>query len=190
MLREEQRGPEPSASCAQNVSTRRHRWWMAAMLSLSMLLGSAPARAAIEDADISRTPPRLSFMNGDVSFWRPGAEDWSPARLNTPLAPGDTLYAGPSANLELQIGASAFARAGSETQIGIENQETDFLQLRVASGHAALDARGLSSGHAIEIDTPTAAFSIDQPGYYRIDVGAETTTFIARHGGRARVTPS
>jgi hypothetical protein len=26
------------------------------------------------------TPPRLSFIDGSVSFWRPGAEDWAPAQ--------------------------------------------------------------------------------------------------------------
>ena len=35
------------------------------------------------------TPPRLSFIDGSVSFWRPGAEDWSEAQINTPLAAGD-----------------------------------------------------------------------------------------------------
>src|SRR5205809_3468305 len=37
------------------------------------------------------TPSRLSYLDGDVSFWRPGAQDWAPARLNTALAPGDAL---------------------------------------------------------------------------------------------------
>ena len=28
----------------------------------------------------------------DVSFWRPGGDDWAPAQVNTPLAPGDQLH--------------------------------------------------------------------------------------------------
>ena len=50
------------------------------------------------------TPSRLSYLDGDVSFWRPGAQDWTPARLNTALAPGDALYTGQRANVEIQIG--------------------------------------------------------------------------------------
>jgi len=49
-------------------------------------------------------PPRLGFVDGQVSFWRPGAEEWVAAQLNTTLAPGDDLYTGSPGNLELQIG--------------------------------------------------------------------------------------
>jgi uncharacterized protein DUF6600 len=168
----------------------RRCWRIAVLVTLLLQIGATAARAATEEPDAGRTPPRLSFMNGDVSFWRPGAEDWAPAHLNIPLAPGDTLYAGPSANLELQVGPAAFVRAGEETQVGVENQEPGFLQLKVTSGHAALDARELVPGQSIEIDTPTAAFTVDAPGYFRIDVGEDATTFIARRGGRARVMPT
>src|SRR5207302_10183980 len=83
-----------------------------------------------------------------------------------------------------------YARAHGETQNGIENQEPNFVQFKVTTGHAALDVRELAPGHSIEIDTPTAAVTVDRPGYYRIDVGSEATTFIARRDGRARVTPT
>ncbi len=49
--------------------------------------GSAPQEPQVADP----VPPRLGFIDGEVSFWRPGAEDWAPARVNTPLAPGDNL---------------------------------------------------------------------------------------------------
>ena len=30
------------------------------------------------------TPVRISYLHGELSFWRPGATEWAPARLNTP----------------------------------------------------------------------------------------------------------
>ena len=149
-----------------------------------------PAQAPLRQAAsaVERTPPRLSFVQGQVSFWRPGAQDWSPAQLNTPLAPGDAVYCGTAANLELQIGPRAFVRVGENTQLGFENQDPDFLQFKLTTGHAALDVRALPPGHAIELDTPTAAFTIETAGYYRIDVTADTTAFITRRGGRATIT--
>jgi hypothetical protein len=140
------------------------------------------------DSDV--TPARLSFIDGPVSFWRPGAEDWGPARLNTPLAPGDTLFAGQGGNLEVQVGARAFVRATDETHIGLDSQEPDYLQFRVTGGHASLDLRELPAGWTIEVDTPNAAITVERPGYYHVDVDQDTTALGVHRGGVATVTPA
>jgi len=170
-------------------------WFSVALVSWSLLAG-APARAedSSSSADESsalgfeRTPPRLSFTDGQVSYWRPGAEDWTEAQLNTPLAAGDELSTGKGANLELQIGARAFARAGEDTQLGLSTLEPDYLQLRLANGTAALDVRELPAGQTLEINTPNAAFTIERPGYFRIEVSDGSTKLTSRRGGRANVT--
>ncbi len=61
------------------------------MLMFGLVAGVALAADAPTPGatTIDRTPPRLSFVDGRVSFWRPGAQDWAPAQINTPLAPGD-----------------------------------------------------------------------------------------------------
>jgi len=150
----------------------------------------APGMPDQQQAAVGQAPPRLSFVDGQVSFWRPGAQEWTQAQLNTPLAPGDELYTGSPGNLELQIGARAFVRGWANTQIGLENQEPDFLQFRVTTGYASFDLRTLEPGRTVEVDTPNAAFTIDHAGYYRIDVDDQRTSFIARRGGQATVTPA
>src|SRR5215470_10383483 len=147
----------------------------------------APAEEAIVDG---RTPPRLSFVDGQASFWRPGAPDWVAAQVNTALAPGDEIYTGSPGNLELQVGARAFVRAWATTSLGLVNQDADFLQLKVTAGYVSLDLRTLEPGRALEVDTPNAAFTIENPGYYRLEVSGGRTSFIARRGGRATVTPA
>ena len=177
--------------------TTTARWFTASLLGPILFLGAssgawaapppAPAIPAA-DAPIGRTPPRLSYVDGEVSFWRPGASNWAPAQVNTPLAAGDETYTGNRGNLELQIGARAFVRAWGDTQLGFVNQEPDFLQFRVTAGHVSLDLRGVEPGRTVEIDTPTAAFTVDAPGYYRVDVSPERTAFITRRSGRATMT--
>ena len=165
--------------------------WLAGALVGALLAGAAPARAQGDEAlGFELTPPRLSFADGEVSFWRPGAEDWTPAVVNIALAAGDELYTGVAANLEIQVGTRAYVRAGEETQLGITNLEPDYLQLRVASGHVSLDLRSLDAGRTFEIDTPNAAFTVERTGYYRVVVDGETTTLISRRGGQATVTPA
>src|SRR5207302_7577866 len=106
-------------------------------LAAVAMFGAALYASADDPSDsIGQTPPRLSYAEGEVSFWRPGAEDWAPAQVNTPLAHGDELYTGHGGHLELQVGNRAFVRAWGDTQVGLANQEPDFLQIKVTAGHA------------------------------------------------------
>jgi hypothetical protein len=136
------------------------------------------------------TPARVSYINGEVSFWRPGAQEWAEAKVNTPLAPGDLLYTGQGGTVEIQFGPRAFVRAGNGTQIGLDNQEPDYLQFRVTAGHAGLDLRELPVGHTVEIDTPNAAFTVERPGYYHVDLSQDAATFRTHRGGTATMTPA
>ncbi len=167
------------------------RRYIAAGLALLAALWIGPAGAADSDtaARDGRTPPRLSLVDGDVSFWRQGDQDWSAAQVNIALAPGDYLHT-TDGKLELQIGAHAFVRADGDSEIQLANQEPDFIQLTIASGRVTADVRTLPRGHTIELDTPNSALRIEQPGYYRVDVGKETTTIVTRRGGRTAVTPT
>jgi hypothetical protein len=149
----------------------------------------APAESQTDEA-AEATPPRISYLHGEVSLWRPGAQDWTAAALNMPLAPGDVLYAGPAGNVEIQVGPRAFVRGAYGAQIGLDNQEPDFLQLRVTAGYAALDLRELQPGHTVELDTPGAAFTMERAGYYHAEVAADATTFRTHRGGAATMTPS
>ncbi len=165
------------------------------VLTVSLVIAGASLSRGAEPVDpdqdaIGRTPPRLSFVDGQVSFWRPGAQDWAQAQINTPLAPGDQLYTGSSGNVELQVGGRAFVRAWGNTQIGLESHEPDFLQFKVTGGRTAFDLRAMEPGRTVEVNTPSAAFTIEHPGYYRVDVAGERTSFITRRSGRAIVTPA
>jgi hypothetical protein len=175
------------ANVASSWSYRRGGLLGIVLLSI---LATAPSRAAVEPSAVpglGRTPPRLSLIVGDVSFWRPGTDDWVAAQLNTALSPGDALYAGPGANAEVQIGGRAFVRLGDDAQLAIVNQEQDFLQVKLSSGRAGLDVRELERGYSVEIDTPNAAVTVQGPGYFRFEVSQDTTTLTTRRAGRARV---
>jgi hypothetical protein len=169
-----------------------------AVLALAVLFLAGPARGEHEEeesgaeplTEFERTPPRLSLVDGEVSFWRPGAEDWAPARANVALAPGDQLWAGDDANLEIQIGSAAFVRAGEETELGLVTHEPDYLQFRVGSGTASLDVRRLPAGHTVELATPNGAFTIERTGYYRVEVEDDATKLTSRRGGVATLSPA
>ncbi len=152
-------------------------------------VGTAPSAGAQPARAVGPTPPRIAFIDGEVSFWRPGAGDWAPAQVNTALAAGDHVYAGERGNVEIEVGSRAYVRGASGTEIAVASLETGYLQLEVTSGSAALDLDRLAEGQEIELDTPKGAFIIDRDGYYRVDVDDDRTTFTTRRGGVATVIP-
>ena len=162
---------------------------MLALIRVTVFILCCSCAAFADDyvADNLITPVRLSYAEGKVSFWRPGAPDWVNAYLNTPLAIGDALYVGTDGDLELQMGNRAFIRADDNTQLNLVNQTPNFIQFRVVSGRASFDLRQLPPGFSVEVDTPNAVFSIDHVGYYRVDVD-DDVHFITRRGGLAIMT--
>src|SRR5438128_9065390 len=129
--------------CIRSSRTRG----VAAILALAAVVAaSRTASGADGQRGAGPTPPRVSFLDGDVSFWRPGAEDWAPAKVNTPLAPGDELYAGDGANVEVQLAPRTFVRGGSDTELGLTALEESFVQLKETSGHVAIDDRERDRG--------------------------------------------
>lgn len=158
------------------------------VLMLLVLMGPA-AQAWDDEADFrAPTPPRLSFIDGQVSYWREGAEDWVVARRNLPLAQGDALYAGANSNFEVQFDSRSFVRADENTELSLLNQEERYIQFKVARGLASFDIRSMAVGDGVEVSTPDGAFVIEQPGYYRVEVDSRETRFITRRGGRATLT--
>ena len=154
-------------------------------ITLGLLWLSFAARAQEVTPPNAATPPRLSLVDGQVSFLRPGAQDWAPARMNTALAAGDSIYTGASSNAEFQIGKRAYVRVGESTQLQITDLEPDYLQIKVTAGEASVDLRELLPGHTVEVDTPNAAFTVEHVGYYRFNVDPVSTTLITRRGGSA-----
>src|SRR5205814_3935799 len=103
-------------SDAGRKTTMRTRWTVTLLLTCALSAGPCAAAAWAAQRGAGPTPPRVSFIDGEVSFWRPGAEDWAPAEVNTPLAEGDSVYTGDNGNVEVQIGPRTFVRGGAGTE--------------------------------------------------------------------------
>jgi len=162
------------------------RIWLIPLLFLLALSG-ASALAADDDGEWAPTPPRLGFIDGEVSYWRPGAEEWAHARPNLALAEGDALYTGNDSNFEVQFDSRSFVRADENTQLSLLVQEEHRIQFKLTGGRVSFDLRSLAVGDTLEVSTPNAVFVIEHPGYYRVEVDDRETHFITRRGGEATV---
>jgi hypothetical protein len=122
-------------------------------------------------------------LSGAVSFSPAGEDDWLQATLNRPLTTGDRLWAEPGARTEIQIGG-AMVRMSGGTSVSILNLDDQIAQLQLAQGALNVRVRHLEPNQVFEVDTPNVAFTLRQPGAYRIEVDPDgvATTIVVRKG--------
>jgi len=177
------------------MKTRKLLTWAFVLASLAVLLQlSNLARAQDNDDDQNQgeDPParvgRLDYSQGSISFRPAGEDDWVTGVPNRPMVTGDDLWSDQDSRAEVHVGSTAL-RLGSRTGITFLALDDRNTQIRLAQGSLLVRVRHLDDEDAFEVDTPNIAFSLLQPGEYRIDVsedGSQTVTTVWH--GRGRVT--
>lgn len=180
------------------------KWWVWMLLVASMAIVfqlSIPVRAQDDNQappdqdqgqDQTPDPPgrvgRLNFSQGSVSFRPAGEDDWVTAVPNRPMVTGDDLWADENSRAEVHIGSTA-VRLGPKTGITFLELDDRTTQIRLAEGSLLLRVRHLDDDDNYEVDTPNLAFSLKQPGEYRLDVSEDgSQTNVTVWHGRGRVT--
>ena len=90
------------------------------------------------------------------------------AAPNRPLTTGDQLWADRDSRAELSLGA-AVIYLNSNTGVSFLNLDDHTAQVQLSSGSISVRVRHLDRDDVFEIDTPNQAFSIYQPGRYRVE---------------------
>jgi hypothetical protein len=157
----------------------RH-WRPLAVVLLCAAAGLAQAQSTTDDsADPPSRVARLSYIAGDLAFLPAGAKDWSDASINRPLTTGDRLSTSQGARAELEFGGGTL-RMDGQTDFGLLDLNGQLTQIELTQGTLSLTVRHLDQGQSYEIDTPTVALVVDQPGSFRVDIDD--------NGGSTRVT--
>src|ERR1700682_1708544 len=151
----------------------------------------SPVEGQAEDQN-DQDPPgrvaRLNYSEGSVSFQPGGENDWVTAVPNRPMVTGDNLWADENSRAEAHIGSTAI-RLGAKTGITFLNIDDRTVQIRLAQGSLILRVQHVDDDDTYEVDTPNLAFTLLQPGEYRIDVSADgNQTVTTVRPGRGRVT--
>ena len=157
--------------------TLRHRT-LTVVAGVAMLAFSGWA-----SADPPSRVARLGYTSGAVSFSPAGENDWDRATLNRPLTTGDRLWSDSGARAEIQVGG-AMIRMNAGTSVSILNLDDRIAQLKLTQGILNVRVRRLERNQVFEVDTPNVAFTLRNPGEYRIEVDPDgrSTTIIVRKG--------
>jgi hypothetical protein len=167
--------------------------WVLLLSSFAFVLQLTTVATAQDDADDqSQDPPgrvaRLNYSQGSVSFRPAGEDDWVTAVPNRPMVTGDDLWADQDSRAEVHVGSAAI-RLGSKTGITFLTLDDNNTQIRLAQGSLIVHVRHVDDDDTYEIDTPNIAFSLLQPGEYRVNVSEDGSQSIATvWHGRGRVT--
>jgi hypothetical protein len=164
--------------------------WGSAVLGLALATIAMPKHAIAQDQDQDDPPARvarLGYMEGSVSFQPAGEDDWVGAVPNRPMTTGDKLWADQNSRAEVQLG-SAVIRLAPNTGFSFLNLDDNTVQIQLTSGSIGITVRRLNDGDDFEVDTPNLAFTVSQPGHYRVDAsedGSNTVVTIREGEGQA-----
>src|SRR6185312_3252471 len=159
-----------------------------AMAQYSAPPALAPASPDQQTGDPPERVGRLARVTGTVSYHGQGAEQWSPAGTNYPVATGDAFWTEPGASAQLEIGGNRVALAGgTELDVGILDQNG--LQATAAQGEAYFRVRDLAPSEVWSVQTPRGLVTLSGPGRYAVAAGdTQTPTTVTVLEGGAQVS--
>jgi hypothetical protein len=171
-------------------TTLKLGWW-SAVLGIVLATIALHTKSAAQDQD---DPPgrvaRLGYLQGSVSFQPAGETDWVGAVPNRPMSTGDQLWTDENSRAEVQLG-SAVIRLAPLTGFSFLNLDDQTVQIQLTSGAVNITVRRLGDNEDFEVDTPNQAFSVFQPGHYRVEASADGTyTVISVRAGAGAATGS
>jgi hypothetical protein len=164
-------------------------WWSAGFaLALSMIVLATRAVAQDQQDDPPSRVARLGYLQGSVSFQPAGETDWVGAVPNRPMTTGDQLWTDQDSRAEVQLG-SAVVRLAANTGFSFLNLDDNTIQIQLTSGAINLTVRRLGDDDDFEVDTPNQAFTVFQPGHYRVEVSPDGSyTVISVREGEGEAT--
>ena len=152
---------------------------LSALLTVAFLITVFSFQATAQDQDQDQDDPpsrvaRLGYMEGSVSFQPSGETEWVEAVANRPMTTGDKLWADQNSRAELQLGSASIDLAPN-TGFSFLNLDDNTVQIELSSGILNVRVRELDRDDVFEIDTPNQAFTVSQPGSYRIEASEDGT---------------
>lgn len=150
-----------------------------ALVAITFLTAVFSPQAKAQDQDQNQDqddPPsrvaRLGYMEGSVSFQPAGETEWVEAVPNRPMTTGDKLWADHDSRAEVQLGSATIDLAAN-TGFSFLNLDDNTVQIELSSGTINFRVHGLDQNDVFEIDTPNQAFTVSQPGSYRVEASED-----------------
>ncbi len=141
--------------------------------------------------DVTDRVARISFLQGESSIRRLGAEEWEKTTLNLPIVEGDEITTDGDARVEIQFDKNQHLRIAENSYLKIANLKDEGIAVSLSLGTLSLRITAFDKDKAFfEIDAPKMTLAVQRAGAYRVDAGKEGDLEVrvsATEGGEARV---
>ena len=144
--------------------------------------------AAAAWADPPGRVGRITYIEGDVSFYNDRDDGWRKAQINYPVTGENSLWTEGKALAEVRIGPSAI-RMGDDTLFDFVKLQDDIALGFLQRGSLNVRIRqfgSLDAADRLQIDTGEGRFTIEGNGRYRVDASADGESRISVFSGIAR----
>ena len=136
-------------------------YWLFVLLAAALIastLNLSPARA---QSNSQVRIVRLSFVEGTVRMYRPDADQWAKAFVNTPIQQGFKIATDANSFAEVEFENGSTARLG-------QSSELDFTRLALSPEGGKINNLTLAQGYA------TFAFTPEKADVYKVDAAGST----------------
>lgn len=131
---------------------------------------------------------RVSATGGDALIMGTSDTGWSGATLNTLVLPGDTLWAGPQAVLELELPGNVYFRMADRSTARLERLAPGAI-IRGYTGAFYVQRLGANAASARMV-TDACMVDIERGSIARIDIADDGLTTLTVRSGRATMRPN
>lgn len=135
-------------------------FWLFLLLAAALITSLIPAPAAGQ-SDSQVRIVRLSFVEGTVRMYRPDADQWAKAFVNTPIQQGFKIATDANSFAEVEFENGSTARLG-------QSSELDFPRLALSPEGGKINDLTLAKGYA------TFAFTPEKGDVYRVAAAGST----------------
>jgi|AraplaMF_Col_mMF_1032025.scaffolds.fasta_scaffold00207_52 hypothetical protein len=152
------------------------------ILALILALFVSPVAMAEEPAGQPAQLGRLAAISGAVAYHSDTDTAATEAAVNLPLTTGNRIATPPRAHATVDIAAGRFYLDG-DSALTIGALGAGMATVTLEKGAVVLRILPGGAGQVFVIDTPRGKFRADQPGYFEVEVGADTVVASAFEGG-------
>lgn len=152
-----------------------------ALLSACGLLFSAWCPGAVGWAQeavpiISARVGRVSRVDGEVWYSRPGQGEKQPLRIGAQLEQDDVVTTGATGRVELTLNPGSSLQIGGGSRVRVHDADEHRMHFDIERGEVFAVIGSLAKEADLVLDTPPALLTIEAKGRYRVRVAETAAT--------------